>query len=72
MGNIVKKSGDNQTFNKKGEPNLLFETLFKKTKDVVVGSCLSGTVVSRKMVIAAGTGVVKANDPGKTYVFFCF
>ena len=24
------------------------------------------------MVIATGTGVVKANDPGKTYVFFCF
>ena len=52
--------------------NLLSKTLFKKTKDVVVGSCLAGTVISRKMVIAAVTGVVKANGPGKTYAFLYF
>ena len=67
MGNIVKKSGDNQTFSKKGGPNLLFETLFKKTKDVIVGSHLAGTVISRRMEITIGTTVVKANDPGKAF-----
>jgi len=39
-----------------------------KTKDVIVGSRLAGTVISRRMVIAIGTGVVKANDPGKKFV----
>ena len=38
-------SGDNQTFNKKIRPNLLSETLFKKTKDAIVGSRLAGTVI---------------------------
>ena len=67
MGNIAKKSGDNQTFNKRGGPNLLFETLLKKTKDVIVGSHLAGTVISRRLVITIGTRVVKANDPGKAF-----
>ena len=62
---LLKKSVDNQTFNKKGQRNLLSETLLKKTKNVIFGSRLAGTVISRRMVIPIGTGVIKANDPGK-------
>ena len=60
---LRKKNGDNQTFIKKGRPYLFPETLFKKMKNVIVGSRLAGTVISRRMRIAIGTGVVKANDP---------
>ena len=42
----------------------MFEELLKSTKDVIIGSHLAGTVISRRMVIAIGTGVVKANDSG--------
>ena len=37
--------------------------MFQKIRDVVIGSRLAGTVISRKMVIAIGTGVIKANEP---------
>ena len=37
--------------------------LLKKTKDIVIGTRQAGTVISRRMVIAIGTGVVKANEP---------
>ena len=30
----------------------------------MIGSRLAGTVISRRMVIAKGTRVVEANDPG--------
>ena len=33
-----------------------------KKKDVIIGSRLAGTVISRKMVVAIGTGVAKANE----------
>ena len=36
-------------------------------KDVIVGSRLAGTVISRRMVIPIGTGAVKANNPGKAF-----
>ena len=62
---LLKKREDNQTFNKKGRPNLLSETLLKKTKDVIVGSRLAAIEISRKMIIAIGTAVVKANGPVK-------
>ena len=58
---LLKMSGDNQTFNKKIRPNLLSETLFKKTKDAIVGSRLAGTVIYWRMVIDIGTGVAKTN-----------
>ena len=64
---LLKKSGDNQTFNKKGPSKLLSETLLKRTKDAIVGSHLAGTLISRRMVIAIITGVAKANDPGKAF-----
>ena len=37
--------------------------MLKKIKDVIVSSRLAGTAISRKMVIAIATGVIKANDP---------
>ena len=64
---LLKKSGDNQTYNKKSRPNLLSETLLKKTKDGIVGSHLASTIISRRMLIAIGTRVAKANDPGKAF-----
>ena len=59
-----KNNGNSQNLKKIGRPNLLSEELLKRTKDVIIGSRLAGTVISRRMVIAIGTGVVKANDPG--------
>ena len=37
--------------------------MLKKIKDVLIGSCLAGKVISRKMAVVIGTGVVKANEP---------
>ena len=34
-----------------------------KIKEIIVGICLSRAAISRKMVIAIGTGVIKANNP---------
>ena len=59
-----KNNGNSQNLKKIGRPNLLSQELLKRTKDVIIGSRLAGTVISRRMVIAIGTGVVKANDPG--------
>ena len=47
---MLKKSGDYQTFNEKGQQNPLSETLLKKKKDVIVDSFLAGTV--RRMIIS--------------------
>ena len=33
--------------------------MLKKTKDVIIGSRIAGTIISRKMIIAIGNGVVK-------------
>ena len=35
--------------------------MLKKIKDVIIGSRLAGTVISRKMVVAIDNGVAKAN-----------
>ena len=45
-----------------GRPNVLSNELLKKTKDIVIGTRQAGTVISRRMVIAIGTGVAKANE----------
>ena len=50
---------------RQGRPNLFDDEFLVKFKDVVTGVCLAGGVISRKMVIAIGTGVVKANCPSK-------
>ena len=36
--------------------------MLKKIKDVIIGSRLAGTAISQNMVVAIGTGVVKANE----------
>ena len=58
-----KNNGNSQNLKKIGQPNLFSEKLLKKAKDIIIGSRLAGTFISRSMVIAIGTGVVKANNP---------
>ena len=43
--------------------NLVDDEMLQKTRDVIIGSRLAGTVISRKMVIAIGTGVIKVTEP---------
>ena len=50
---------------RKGGPNLLDYEFLVKVKDVVTGVHMAGGLISRKMVIAIGTGVIKANCPSK-------
>ena len=59
------KKNDNATVHRKVRPNLLHDEFLVKVKDVVTGVLMAGSVISRKMVIAIGTGVVKANCPSK-------
>ena len=47
-----KNNGNCQNLKKIGRPNLLSEELLTRTKYVIIGSCLAGTVISRTMVIA--------------------
>ena len=37
--------------------------MLQKIRDIIIGSRLAGTALSRKMVVAIGTGVIKANEP---------
>ena len=59
-----KNNGNSQKLKKIGRPKLLSEELLKRTKNVIIGPRLAGTVISRRMVITIGTDIVKANDPG--------
>ena len=61
-----KNNGNSQNLKKIGRPNLFSEKLLKRTKDIIIASRLAGTFISRSMVIAIGTGVVKANNPDTT------
>ena len=63
VNNWKKKIKDKKIQGKKGRPNLLDENLLNKVKDVIVGTRAAGGVISRRMVIAIGIGVVKANKP---------
>ena len=36
--------------------------MLQKVRNVIIGSGLAGTVISRKMVTAIGTGVIKINE----------
>ena len=60
------KKNDNATVHRrKGRPNLLDDKFVVNVKDVVNGVRMAGGVISRKMVIAIGTGVIKSNCPSK-------
>ena len=48
---------------KKARPNLVDDEMLQKIRDVIIGSCLAGKLISRKMVIAIQAGVIKANKP---------
>ena len=48
---------------KESVPNIVRDELVQKMKEVIVGVRLSGAVISRRMVISIGNGVLKANDP---------
>ena len=48
---------------KKERPNFVDDEMLQKIRDVVIGSHLAETVVSQKLVIAIGTGAIKANEP---------
>ena len=50
---------------RKGRPNLLDAEFLVKVKDAVTGIRTAGGIISRKLVIAFGTGVIKANCPSK-------
>ena len=61
-----EKNGVNYTLKQgSGRPNLLSDELLGKVKDIIVGTRATGGVISRRMVIAIGNGVVKANDAGR-------
>ena len=47
---------------KKGRPILVDDEMLQIIRDVIIGARLEGTVISRKMVIAIGTCIIKANE----------
>ena len=49
-------------FNKVGRPNKVNDEIMLKIKEVIIGIRLAGSVISRKMVISIGKGVLKANN----------
>lgn len=62
--NKLKTSKDKNTvFKKKGRPNLLADDLLGKVKVLMIGTRAAGTAISRRLVVAIGKGVVKANCP---------
>ena len=61
--------GSSTVHERRGRPNLSPDELMLKVKDVITGLRLAGGVISRKMVMAIGTGVVKANFPSKLKEF---
>ena len=60
-----KKNNSATVHRRKGRPNLLDDEFFVKVKDMVTGARIAGGAISRKMVIAIGTGVIKSNCPSK-------
>ena len=61
--NWKRKAKSSPLHKNKGRPNLLNDHLLQKVKDIINGTRAAGGVISRKMTIAIGNGVVKANDP---------
>ena len=47
---------------KKGRPFFLSEDLLKKVKVLMIGNRSAGTDISRRLVVAIGKGIVKANN----------
>ena len=60
----IKDKKENSLAKWSGRPNLLSDDLLKKTKDIIIGMCNAGTIISQRMVIAIGTG--------QLVILFCF
>ena len=58
-----QESGEGNFINKVGRPNKVNDEIMLKIKEIIVGIRLAGAAISRKMVIAIGTGVIRANNP---------
>ena len=53
-----------KTFRKtRSQESKVNDEIMLKIKEIIVGIRLAGATISRKMVIAIGTGVIKANNP---------
>ena len=64
--NRKRQKNDNATVHRrKGRTKLLDHEFLVNVKGMVTGVLMAGGVVSKKMVIAIGTGVIKANCPSK-------
>ena len=63
VGELPEKS------NKKGRPPLVGEEFLVKIKEAIIRIRLTGAVISQKMVISIGNGVLKANDPSSLSEF---
>ena len=60
----MKKENDRKTiFKMKGRPNLISDDFMKKIKTNMIGTQAAGTVISRRIVMAIGNGVVRSNSP---------
>ena len=56
-------------FTKAERPKKVSNEAMLKIKEVIIGNCLAGAVISQKMVISTGTGVLKANNPNSLSEF---
>ena len=54
----IKDKKENSLAKRSGRPNLLSDNLLKKTKDIIIGTRNTGTVISRRMVIGTGQLVI--------------
>ena len=52
----IKDKKENSLAKRSRRPNLLSDDLLKKIKDIIIGTRNAGTVISRRMVTAIGTG----------------
>ena len=66
----IKDKKENSLAKRSGRPNLLSDDLLKKTKDIIIGTRNAGTAISRRIVIAIGTGTLVIFV--LFFVCFCF
>ena len=67
-----KSNKEKTRIKKSGRPNLLSDELLQKTKDIVIGTRSAVTAISRRMVIAIGTGASLFLASFRAYVFHYF
>ena len=60
---LKKKSKSVPVCGKIGRPNMVEDVILEKIKDIIIGTRAAGTVISRRIAIAIGKGVIKANNP---------